>query len=352
MFCRNCGRDLAGTPEVCINCGAKPMAGTSFCPGCGAPTTSLTEICTNCGVQVGKAIKERTWKPTAAGILCIVAGTIGVLSGIVVVFHRAALYPFGFLIIVPIVAIVPIVGGIYALRKQNWGLALAGSICTLILGILMAFVVVMALNWVSWIGQNFYYCMASSSIALGVLFSTPGILAIIFVSSGKREFQYGARLLASTGFCPRCGAPATHQTKVCTNCGAPINNAIKRKTWKPTVAGILCVVGGAAWLVPSILLAYLYAVVGSGRGTTISIVAIIAIVGGIYALRRRIWGLSLTGSICTLILEILMPLLWPTFFGEGYYNCLTSSFAAVGVVFGIPGILAIIFVSLGKREFK
>jgi len=25
---------------------------------------------TNGGVQVGKAIKERTWKPTVAGILC------------------------------------------------------------------------------------------------------------------------------------------------------------------------------------------------------------------------------------------------------------------------------------------
>ena len=52
------------------------------------------------------------------------------------------------------------------------------------------------------------------------------------------------------------------------------------------------------------------------------IAIIIAIVGGIYALRRRIWGLALAGSICAL------------------------------VGFGIPGILAIIFVTKGKREFK
>jgi len=67
-----------------MNCGAKPMTGTSFCPGCGAPTTSLTEVCTNCGARVAKAIKGKTWKPTAAGILCIIAGVIGVFSGLVV----------------------------------------------------------------------------------------------------------------------------------------------------------------------------------------------------------------------------------------------------------------------------
>jgi len=328
------------------------MAGTGFCPSCGTPTTPLTDICANCGAQVAKAIKERTWKPKVAAILCIIAGAIGVLSGIVVVFHRAAFYPFGFLIIVPIVAIVPIVGGIYALRRKNWGLALAGSICTPILGILMALVVLMALNWVSWIGDGSRFFLESSVIALGVIFSTPGILAIIFVRSGKREFQYGARPLAGTSFCPRCGAPVAPQAEVCTNCGARINNAIKRKTWKPTAAGILCIVGGAAWLIPSMLLAYIYAGVGSGEGTTISIVGIVAITGGIYALRRKIWGLALAGSICVLIFEILMPIPWANFFGEGYYNFWTPSFVAVSVAFGIPGILAIIFVTKGKREFK
>jgi hypothetical protein len=53
------------------------------------------------------------------------------------------------------------------------------------------------------------------------------------------------------------------------------------------------------------------------------ILGIVAIVGGIYALLRKIWGLALAGSICALI--------GPWF---------------------ILGILAIIFVSLGKREFN
>jgi hypothetical protein len=61
MFCRNCGKELTGAPEICLNCGAKPMAGTGFCPGCGAPITPLTEICMKCGVRVrGKPVGE-TW---------------------------------------------------------------------------------------------------------------------------------------------------------------------------------------------------------------------------------------------------------------------------------------------------
>ena len=56
MFCRNCGKELTGSPEFCMNCGAKPMAGTSFCPGCGAPTVPLAEICVKCGTRVAKEL--------------------------------------------------------------------------------------------------------------------------------------------------------------------------------------------------------------------------------------------------------------------------------------------------------
>ena len=52
MFCRNCGKELIGSPEFCPNCGARPMRGTSFCSNCGAPTTPLTKICYKCGVRV------------------------------------------------------------------------------------------------------------------------------------------------------------------------------------------------------------------------------------------------------------------------------------------------------------
>jgi TM2 domain-containing membrane protein YozV/ribosomal protein L40E len=53
MFCRNCGKELIGTPEICINCGAKPLVGSSFCHNCGAKTSPLAEFCTKCGAQLG-----------------------------------------------------------------------------------------------------------------------------------------------------------------------------------------------------------------------------------------------------------------------------------------------------------
>ena len=144
------------------------MAGTGFCPGCGAPTTPLTEICTACGERVPRATKGPTWKPTAAGILCIIAGVTDVIFGITIVVvghitrYFLTLIGMGRLMNVVIaigplwivLGIVAVVGGVYALSRRIWGLALAGSICALI-------------------GGNFIL----------------GILAITFVSLGKGEFE-------------------------------------------------------------------------------------------------------------------------------------------------------------------
>ncbi len=55
MFCRNCGKELIGTPEICMNCGARPLVGNSFCHACGAETNPLAEICIKCGVRLAKA---------------------------------------------------------------------------------------------------------------------------------------------------------------------------------------------------------------------------------------------------------------------------------------------------------
>jgi TM2 domain-containing membrane protein YozV len=171
MFCRNCGKELTGTPEICTNCGAKPIVGTGFCPGCGDPTTPLIEVCTNCGARLAGAMKQKTWKPTAAGILCIIGGVICLLLCLFSALFALILmgdFPGAelsidapivrFWIFGGIVIIIAIVGGICALRRRIWGLALAGSICALV-GLVI-----------------------------------PGILAIIFVVRGKREFERGARV--------------------------------------------------------------------------------------------------------------------------------------------------------------
>ena len=69
MHCRNCGKELIGTPEICMNCGARPMAGKSHCWACGAKTNELTEICVKCGVRLTEA-------PKAARAAKVVSGEI------------------------------------------------------------------------------------------------------------------------------------------------------------------------------------------------------------------------------------------------------------------------------------
>jgi hypothetical protein len=111
-----------------------------------------------------------------------------------------------------------------------------------------------------------------------------------------------------------------------------------QKTWKPTTAGILSIVAGALGLIGGIVVATVGAVAGGllaqlglpflhgliGAVAAFPIVlGVVAIVGGVYALRRRIWGLALAGAICALLTPPL----------------------------GILGLLAIIFVVLGKDEF-
>jgi hypothetical protein len=92
---------------------------------------------------------ENTWMPKVAGILDIVAGSFGIILSCMMVLWLGFLYfitgidPTGFhefpmrfmaLFIVPwaifvlAAGILAIVGGVHALRKQKWGLALAGSI--------------------------------------------------------------------------------------------------------------------------------------------------------------------------------------------------------------------------------
>ncbi|MFC2050175.1 hypothetical protein ACFLTN_03240 [Chloroflexota bacterium] len=117
-----------------------------------------------------------------------------------------------------------------------------------------------------------------------------------------------------------------------------------KKTWMPTVAGILDIVAGSLGLILGLLVVLgfaMFAIVSSNDTTcmqqfpmvlpavvliTMAILALIvstlAIVGGIYALRRKIWGLALAGSIAAFFGS------WPL------------------------GIAAIVFTALSKNEFE
>ena len=110
------------------------------------------------------------------------------------------------------------------------------------------------------------------------------------------------------------------------------------KTWKPTTAGILSIVAGAFSVFGSIV-PIMIGIIGCGvlgclglaciGGLVAGLLAvplilgIVAIVGGVYALKRRLWSLALAGAICAL-------------FGPWF----------------VLGVLAIIFVAMGKGEFE
>jgi hypothetical protein len=80
----------------------------------------------------------KTWKPTVAGILSIIAGAVSVLVGGGAFakgeFVRRMMWHWGLEVVGAIalaLGIVAIVGGICAIRRKAWGLALAGAICAL-----------------------------------------------------------------------------------------------------------------------------------------------------------------------------------------------------------------------------
>ncbi len=121
-----------------------------------------------------------------------------------------------------------------------------------------------------------------------------------------------------------------------------------KKTWKPTVAGILCIISGAVAFTAFFVLVLALFLLGRPLSfipgipvmvpvlTTnlflfLAIIAIttgaLAMVGGIYAAQRKKWGLVLAGSIAAVLAAI-------PFFGP------------------LPvGIIAIILVALSKDEF-
>jgi hypothetical protein len=106
------------------------------------------------------------------------------------------------------------------------------------------------------------------------------------------------------------------------------------KTWKPLTAGILNIVGGGLTLLTGLSLllgASFFTMPFANIGITVAILSalavpgiilgVLSVIGGIFALKRKHWGWALTGSIA---------------------NALTAT---------TLGILAIIFVAMGKDEF-
>jgi hypothetical protein len=79
MFCRNCGKELVGSPEICLGCGARPLAGRKYCQECSAETDVMAVVCTKCGMRLAGGGSEGAVKSRlAAGLLGVFLGGWGV----------------------------------------------------------------------------------------------------------------------------------------------------------------------------------------------------------------------------------------------------------------------------------
>ncbi len=110
------------------------------------------------------------------------------------------------------------------------------------------------------------------------------------------------------------------------------------KTWKPIAAGVLDILSGAFLLGITLFLAI--------RGIAwivapLVLPAILAIVGGVYAMIRRKWPMALAGSISAFFTLLA--------FGAIYYS--TSEEIIVWVP-TLVGIGAIVLSVLSKKEFE
>ena len=112
---------------------------------------------------------------------------------------------------------------------------------------------------------------------------------------------------------------------------------LPEKTWKPVVGGTLALVAGytnillgiMAWIggfkgVTFLGLASATSGFGVGLGIVLAVLGLISVIGGIYALSRRGYPAALIGSIAALFPSPAM----------------------------IPGVLSLLSVGLGRKEFQ
>lgn len=111
MFCRNCSKELIGSPEFCPECGARPIRGNSFCSNCGVPTTPLTEICPKCGVRVAEKVEAEQPKKVLRIVGIVLLGIliflilVGWMASAIPIYYRL-LAPSGWILIGAIIGIV------------------------------------------------------------------------------------------------------------------------------------------------------------------------------------------------------------------------------------------------------
>ena len=125
MYCRNCGKALIGTPEICLGCGAKPLDGNSFCHACGAKTSAIAEYCVKCGARLVNAkpavptvmrdletgltkkqekyLRRKKTEHTVGAIVGTGVGSSGIVVGFLSVVGGILAIAFGFILSLTII---------------------------------------------------------------------------------------------------------------------------------------------------------------------------------------------------------------------------------------------------------
>ena len=128
-----------------------------------------------------------------------------------------------------------------------------------------------------------------------------------------------------------------------------------QKTWKPIVAGTLDIVVGIFRAFVGLLLISVFMSCPPSRGFLTGgitwlaaicymVIGVLAIVGGICALRRKKWGRALIGSICAALSVLVIPVVVLNL------NCFL--YGSIFAPFDVLGILAIVLTALSKGEFE
>jgi len=140
-------------------------------------------------------------------------------------------------------------------------------------------------------------------------------------------------------YCPKCGKEAPDDSSFCPNCGYGFgNSAVAKRTRLSVIAGILEIVDGGLKLfgVLGLTIAIVALATDPHRvydevdplyillaiAIPMAMVALLATIGGVYALRARNWGMVLVGAIAA---------------------CLP---------FSLLGITALVLTALSRDEFK
>lgn len=133
-----------------------------------------------------------------------------------------------------------------------------------------------------------------------------------------------------TRVCLGCGRQIPVSAYACQFCGKPAFEQ-KATTKYAVIGGIFCIISGVFGLITAIMflavggfLGFAYAgSIALMCGAIILIFAILALLGGVFAIQRKNFGMAVVGAVFALLV--------------GY------------IIFGI---LAIIFIVLGKDEFQ